>query len=423
MSVVERMRSLALFNNMDMERLSRLLAQINEQQLAAGEVLFAQGDTAHTCYIVLTGELEAVARQGDFEMQLEICHPGQIIGEMALIDASPRSATVRARVDSCVAVLDERGFIELLHSNPALTLELLRGNTTRLRRTSQQMIDDIAAKHAELARAYDELQAAQAERIRLSRIEEELAVARRIQRLFLPTQLPQPTGWQLAAYNRGAHEVGGDFFDCIPLPGGQLGLVVADACGKGVPAALFVALTRSLVRAMALTPAAFQQGGATLSSSPAETLRVTNDYIATEHGASHMFITLFYGQLDPSTGQIVYVNAGHNAPMLFNAAGTLRAELESASLPLGIIAGQSFTPVTATIAPGELLVCFSDGITEAMDTQGTLFDEQRLLDAVRDYAALPATELVERLVATVEAFVGDAPQSDDMTLLVLKRDA
>ena len=422
MSVVERMRSLALFNNMDMERLSRLLAQINEQQLAAGEVLFAQGDTAHTCYIVLTGELEAVARQGDFEMQLEICHPGQIIGEMALIDASPRSATVRARVDSCVAVLDERGFIELLHSNPALTLELLRGNTTRLRRTSQQMIDDIAAKHAELARAYDELQAAQAERIRLSRIEEELAVARRIQRLFLPTQLPQPTGWQLAAYNRGAHEVGGDFFDCIPLPGGQLGLVVADACGKGVPAALFVALTRSLVRAMALTPAAFQQGGATLSSSPAETLRVANDYIATEHGASHMFITLFYGQLNTHSGAMRYVNAGHNSPMLFAPGGLLRSELESSSLPLGIVPQQHYEMRDTTIARGDMLLCFSDGITEAMDASGTLFDDQRLLDAVRAHADLPAAALVERLVEVVDAFVGGAPQSDDMTLLLIKRE-
>ena len=418
----ERMRGLALFQGMADERLARLTTRVTEQQLAAGELLFAQGDTANTCYIVLDGELDVVAHLGDFELQLEICRPGQIIGEMALIDGSPRSATARARVDSHVAVLDRPAFVEMLESNPALTLDLLRSTTTRLRRTSQNMIDDMAAKHAELARAYDELQAAQAERIRLSRIEEELAVARRIQQLFLPRQLPQPAGWQLAAYNRGAHEVGGDFFDCIPLPGGDLGLVVADACGKGVPAALFVALTRSLVRAASLAPAAFQHGGSAQAAPLAETIGLTNDYIATEHGASHMFITLFYGQLNTHSGAMRYVNAGHNSPMLFAPGGVLRAELESSSLPLGIVPHHRFEMRETTIARGDMLLCFSDGITEAMDASGALFDDQRLLDAMRAYSDLPAAALVEQLVEVVDAFVGGAPQSDDMTLLLIKRE-
>lgn len=422
--MLERMRALSLFESIGDAELARLAARLSEQRLAAGEVLFRQGDAGHTCYVLLSGELEVVAHQGAFELQLEICQPGRMIGEMAIIDTSPRSATVRALQPSRVAALDEPAFLELLGASPTLMLDLLRSNTLRLRRTSQHMIDDLATKHAELARAYDELEAAQAERIRLSRIDEELAVARRIQALFLPRTLPQPPGWQLAAFNRGAHEIGGDFFDCIRLPDGALGLVLADVCGKGVPAALFVALTRSLVRASSLAPAVFQQPGAhDLDALLRGALWFTNSYIAAEHGASNMFITLFYAVLEPLSGRLAYANAGHNSPWIIGRDGGLRHELASATLPLGIVAGQSYTASQAAIAPGELLVGFTDGITEAMSTSGELFGEERLLATLQANAELPPAELVQAVVAAVDAHAGGAPQADDMTLLVVRRDS
>ncbi|HNP72219.1 MAG TPA: SpoIIE family protein phosphatase [Kouleothrix sp.] len=422
--MLERMRTLGLFGRTNDARLAELAAQLPEQRLAAGDVLFVQGAPGYTCYMVLSGELEAVAHQGDFAQRLEVCLPGRIIGEMALIDGSPRSATVRALADSSVAVFDERAFTELMLSSPELTLDLLRGSTARLRRTSQLMIDDLAAKHAELARAYADLEAAQAERVRLVRLEEELAVARRIQSLFLPRTIAQPPGWQIAAVNRGAHEVGGDFFDCIPLDGGRLGLVIADACGKGVPAALFVALTRSLVRASSQAPRMFRhEHEAGADALLADTLRFANEYIATEHGASSMFITLFYAVLTPASGELSFVNAGHNSPMLLGPGGVLRAELESSALPIGIVPGQAFEVGHARLAPGDTLVCFTDGITEAMNAGNELFGEPRLLAALRAHAGLPAAALIDRVIAEVEVHAGGAPQSDDLTLLVVRREA
>ena len=415
------MRGLPIFKELTDDALARLASQVHGQRLAAGEVLFRQGEPGHACYVVLEGELEVIGHPGRSEVRLEVCGLGRMIGEMALIDPSPRSATVRALTASNLAVFDEQAFLELMHSNPGLTLDLLRDSTARLRATSQHMIADMEAKNAELLRAYNELQAAQAERIRLSKIEEELAVARRIQQLFLPRQIPQPPGWQIAAYNRGAQEIGGDFFDCIELTDGRLGVVVADVCGKGVPAALFVALTRSLVRASSVAPWALQRGEQTPDQLMASALWFANDYIASEHGESTMFITLFYAVLEPTTGRLGYINAGHNPPLIVSADGGSVRELESSALPLGIIPGQTFETNSLMLAPGELLVGFSDGITEAMNQDGEPYGDQRLLQAVQAHAGQSAQTLVQTIIHLVDEFAAGAPQADDMTLLIIKR--
>jgi serine phosphatase RsbU (regulator of sigma subunit) len=420
----EIMRALPLFRGFGDADLEQLTASLAERRLESGEVLFWQGEPGHECYVILSGELEVIAHPGRSEIRLEVRQAGQIIGEMALIDPSPRSATVRALTESHVAVLSEQAFTALMHRNPELMYDMLRSNTARLRRTSQQMIADMEAKNAELLAAYNELQAAQAERIRLSRIDEELAVARRIQELFLPRKLPQPSGWQVAAFSRGAQAIGGDFFDCIELPGGQLGIVVADVCGKGVPAALFVALTRSLLRAASLAPWAFQHGdGLAAEDVLAGALWFTNDYIASEHGESNMFVTLFYGVLEPETGELCFINAGHNPPLVLDAHAKHARELDSSALPLGIVAGQVYETARVTLAPGEQLISFSDGITEAMSVTGEPFGDQRLMQALRDHPSTPAPQLVEALTALVDQHAAGAPQSDDMTLLIVQRQA
>jgi serine phosphatase RsbU (regulator of sigma subunit) len=341
---------------------------------------------------------------------------------MALIDRSPRSATVRVLETATLAVLTEREFVQLLRSSPDMALTMLRNSTTRVRNTNQRMICDLERKNAELLAAYQQLQAAQAELIRLNRIEEELAIARRIQESFLPRQLPQPPGWELAGFSRGAQAVGGDFYDCIQLPDGRLGLVVADACGKGVTAALFVALTRSLLRAASLAPAIFRSspldhGDAIL----VDALQLTNDYICREHAESSMFITLFYGVLNLDTGDLAYVNAGHNPPLVLNSSTGNAHELEEGTLPVGILANQDYAVQHITLQPGEYLVAFSDGITEAMNVAGELFDDQRLHAVLRSYAAESAQTIVSQVIAATEAHAAGAPQADDMTLLIVQR--
>ncbi len=415
------LRAIPLFKGLSDTALADLAAAIPERTLPPGEMLFRQGDAGYECYVILAGALEVITYLNGAELQLEVRHAGQIIGEMALIDHSPRSATVRA-VSAChLAVLNEQHFTLLMRSDPELAVSMLRDGTARLRTTSQRMISDLETKNAELARAYQELQAAQSELIRLNRLEEELAVARRIQESFLPRSLPQPAGWQIAGFSRGAQAVGGDFFDCIALPGERLGLIVADVCGKGVTAALFVALARSLLRAASQAPGVFQ-GSHALSAEAilSGATWLTNDYITREHADSDMFITLFYAVLEPHSGQLSYINAGHNPPLVLSATGNVR-ELESTTLPIGIMPGQTFEVVQTQLAPNDTLIAFSDGITEAMNDAGAIFGDERLLAFLRSYATQAPATLLAGLVQTVDAFVATAPQADDMTLLILQR--
>ncbi|MEI8167081.1 MAG: SpoIIE family protein phosphatase [Chloroflexales bacterium] len=416
------LRQSPLFSQLPATALEAMADSISQCQLPAGATLFCQGDVGVECFVILTGELEILTYVNGAEHQLEICHPGQIIGEMALIDRCPRSATVRALAAAELIVLGEDAFKTLLRSNPDLAMELLRNGTARVRNTNHRMIGDLERKNAELLKAYQQLQAAQGELIRLNRLEEELAVARRIQESFLPRKLPQPAGWQMAAYSRGAQAVGGDFFDCIELSDGRLGLVVADACGKGITAALFVVLTRSLLRAASQAPWIFQGG---MVHDPESVLTgalwLVNDYICREHSESNMFVTLFYGVLDPRTGELAYVNAGHNPPLLVAPGAASIVETGEGTLPIGIRPAQNYEVLRGHISPGERLVAFSDGITEAMNGAGDLFGDERLHLALREEAQRDSGELVNAIIARVDAYVAGAPQSDDITLLIVTR--
>jgi len=149
----------------------------------------------------------------------------------------------------------------------------------------------------------------------------------------------------------------------------------------------------------------------------------TNDYIATEHGASNMFITVFYGVLEPATGALSYVNAGHNPPLVFPIGDGPARELASSALPLGIVSGQIYEIGQTTLAPGEQLISFSDGITEAMNIAGEPYGDQQLLDVLRAHIGTPAPNLVETITQLVDEYAAGAPQADDMTLLIIQRQA
>ena len=418
------LRQVPLFSQLPATALEALADSIGRRQLGSGEILFHQGEPGLECFVILEGQLEVITFVHGDELRLDVYRPGQIIGEMALLDRSPRSATVRALEAADLVVLGEEAFKTLLSSNPELAMSLLRSGTTRMRNTNQRMIADLERKNAELLAAYEQLKAAQSELIRLNRLEEELAVARRIQQSFLPRTLPALPGWQLAAYSRGAQAVGGDFYDCIELADGHLGLVVADVCGKGVTAALFVALTRSLLRAASQAPWIFQ-GRMVLDAESVLTgaLWLVNDYICREHADSNMFITLFYAVLNPASGSLSYVNAGHNPPLLVTDGGASIHETDAGALPVGIMPSQSYEVLRTSIGPGERLVAFSDGITEAMDVAGEPYNDERLHAALRANAALETPELVATIIAEVDAYAAGAPQADDITLLIVTRAA
>ncbi len=245
-------------------------------------------------------------------------------------------------------------------------------------------------------------------------LERELEIGREIQAEFLPAALPEVAGWEFAASLHAARQVGGDFYDAFPIDGSdRIALAVADVCDKGVGAALFMALYRTMLRVGA---AHKSPGGDT---DPAAALRLVNDYIATAHGRSNMFATVFFAILEPGRGTLSFANGGHEPPLLLRGGGRCE-RLEPTGPAVGMTAGAEFTAGSVRIERGDALLAFSDGVTEARDADGALYGDDRLAALLTP--PFPSAEQVLALVETdLAAHVGAAPASDDVTLLAVRR--
>jgi serine phosphatase RsbU (regulator of sigma subunit)/tetratricopeptide (TPR) repeat protein len=241
---------------------------------------------------------------------------------------------------------------------------------------------------------------------------QELAVAGRIQAGLLPAKLPDLPGWKFAAALEPARETSGDFYDFIPLTGGRMGLVVADVADKGAGAALYMALSRTLIRTYA----------AQFSGRPAQVLAAVNGRIVDETD-TEMFVTVFYGVLDPNTGVVTYANAGHNPPFLLRGgdAGAVQA-LEQAGMALGVVHEAVLTEDSVILAPGDSLLLYTDGATDAQGADGELFGAERLLDVALAQQGRSAPEMQQGILAEIHRFVGNAPRFDDLTLAIVTRE-
>ena len=247
--------------------------------------------------------------------------------------------------------------------------------------------------------------------IQQQRLESELAVGQKIQLSLLPESCPDLPGWECAAYYQAARQVGGDFYDIFELPGkpGQVGMVIADVADKGVPAALFMAVSRTMIRAAALT-----------SSGPAATLMQANELML-QGNRSELFVSAVYVVLDTGSGQLVYANAGHNPPLWLQAATGVLRELTAPGTVLGAFEGIKLEERAVQMAPGDQLLFFTDGVTEAMDGNDQEFGEMRLREAAAANLTGNASQVLEAVVDAVQTFTDSAPQSDDLTLFVVRR--
>ena len=248
-------------------------------------------------------------------------------------------------------------------------------------------------------------------------LEREMDIARDIQASFLPDHLPVVAGWDMAACFLPARRVAGDFYDAFPLDDGQrMGVVVADVCDKGVGAALFMALFRSLTRA-------FAERTCFLDDDAEEKVRQLvdhlNGYIARTHGRANMFATLFFAILNPASGALIYINGGHEPPIISGQNG-VRARLDPTGPAVGMLAELQFRVARQSIEPGETLLIYTDGVTDARDTETAPFTEQRLL-ALLAPAAESAAATIERIQTAVSQHTDAATQFDDITVLAVHR--
>ncbi len=242
----------------------------------------------------------------------------------------------------------------------------------------------------------------------LERREYEMETARGIQQSFLPDSPPQVEGFELAALSLPAWEVGGDFYDFIPIPPDKWGIVIADVSGKGVPAALFMALSRTCVRANVAG-----------NSTACEAIRRANDLI-TQDAESGMFVTLFYAVLDPKRKHLNYVNAGHNPPLLLQGSAGNVILLEASGIALGVMDDIELEEKELELASNDIVVLYTDGVTEAINEKEEQFGEERLTAVITQNTNLPAQELIDKIKEEVTVFAQGQPQFDDITLVILK---
>ncbi len=399
----EALRACGFLAGMPDELLQALAARCRVLTVGPDRAVVTQGEAGSTMYVIIGGEV----RVHDGEVTLARLGEGEVFGEMAVLDAEVRSATVTTSSDATLLELERDSLFDALATHPGGFQAILHAVLQRER----GIVHDVKTR-TEQVLAY----------------EKELEIGRRIQAGFLPDALPTAEHWQIASCFEAAREVAGDFYDAFELPGsGRLALVLGDVCDKGVGAALFMTLFRSLIRAASLygfvdpridADTAGRAGASREQDTLVNTLVTTNRYIATTHASSSMFASVFFGILDPASGRLDYVNAGHEAPIVFRSDGECLM-LEVTGGVVGLFAAAPYRAAHVMLQPGDMLLAFTDGVNEAKNAAGDQFSEQRLLE-LENVRALTPDELLQHILGQVRAFRGEAPQSDDISMLALK---
>ena len=347
-----------------------------------GEVIFRHGDLGKGMYIVVEGEVSVTLE----DRLIDHLYPGSVLGEMALIDTQPRSAAASAATDCKLVYVDYGEFVSLTQKYPDFAIRIMQIMSNRLRRF---MIEEV----------------------RRQRMEEELAIGKQIQLRLLPEGCPEIPGWEFAAFYRAAREVGGDLYDFVfsPDDSQRMNIVIADVTGKGVPAALFMAMSRTLIRAEIAN-----------GHEPAMVLKRTNSFIAQDAHA-RLFLSMFYVSLDTATGCATFASGGHEWPLWLRSKSCSVEYLEAKGFLLGVLPDVNPVERQVIVEPGDFLVFYTDGLTETRNETGEMFGDERLQGVLREATAVSAPAMLDVITTAVAEFSGDVLPFDDFTLVVVRR--
>ena len=396
---IETLRNCLFLSGLQESVLNDLALKAETLRVASGETIITRGEEGSAMYFIISGR----ARVHDGEVVWAYIEEGEVFGEMAVLDSEVRSASVTTESDSLLLSIERDVFYDALSTDPEAFKAVL---------------------HAVLKREREIVAEIKTRSTKLLSYQKELEIGRRIQADFLPGSIPQIENWEIAAWFEAAREVAGDFYDVFKLKtSSHLAIVIGDVCDKGVGAALFMTLFRSLIRATSLygcMDSAVENGGTAGKSSDVllNSILTTNRYIATTHAGSSMFASVFFGLLDTDTGELIYVNAGHEAPMIFRQNGEVEL-LDTTGGVLGLFPAASYTVEIAKLNEGDLIFTYTDGVNEAKNLDGQQFTEERILKV-----AAPEGNNTENflrlMLEAVSEFRGKAEQSDDITMLALK---
>ncbi len=305
-----------------------------------------------------------------------------------------------AGIKLVVPLISQGDLVGLIKLGPRLSEQDYTSDDRRL-------LESLASQAAPALQVARLVRQQEAETQARERIDQQLRLARTIQQTLLPSEIPEPPGWSLDAYYRPAWEVGGDFYDFLPLDDGRLGIIIGDVTDKGVPSALVMATCRSLLRA-----------SAELLVAPGAVLGRVNELLYHEIPAN-MFVTCFYALLDPHSGTVHYANAGHDLPYLLTAGGEIE-ELRATGMPLGLMPGMAYEEQQRVVEPGDQALFYSDGLAEAHNPEREMFGFPRVQASM--WARPERNSLIEHLLSALDSFTGDGwIQEDDVTLVTLER--
>lgn len=401
-----------LFQSLPAEELQRVQETFAVQDIPTGAILVQEGQPGDQFYVILEGSVEIIKAQGTAEeMVLGKRGPGEYVGEMGLLNPDGlRTATVRAVETTRLLEVRFTDFTELLGRHPWLAYELAGVLSNRMTQTQNKTIHILQEKNKHLQQAYDELKAAQAQLVEKEKMEQELQLAREIQRSILPVEMPSLPDYDFGALMTPARMVGGDFFGIFPLDGDRMALIVGDVTDKGAPAAIFMAQIHALLRATAAA-----------NLSPAEVLQRVNDFLM-EMNDKGLFATVIYGVLEQSTGIFEYARAGHELPLLVNAEGHVSFPEAGVGMPVGILDEPMIDENRLMIPPGGRMFLYSDGVTDCANLTGERFNEDGLIARILELEAqATAQQACQSIFAALVQFKQEAPQFDDITLLAVRR--
>ena len=378
----------------------------------AGNIVFERGDPGNAMYVIIDGRV--CIHDGD--LVLNHLGEGELFGEIGALGGAERTATVTAEENLLLLRVEREALFSAARACPGA----LHGLVKMLCDRESGMADRMTRRSWKLHAA-----------------EQELEIGRRIQSGFLPDALPEMPGYEVAAHFQAAKVVAGDFYDAFCIPSiDRMALVIGDVCDKGVGAALFMTLFRSLIRATAqsrtflnwavdadpasATAPAHADKQELVNETLANAISLTNNYIAATHGKTSMFASVFIGLLDPETGSMSYINAGHEVAYILGKGG-IRATLEPTGPIVGLFAGARHEIASAQLEPGEILLTYSDGVPEATSEAGEQFSTERLESLLENFSG-NAEQLIEKIIVAIEEFTDGASQHDDITMLASHRE-
>lgn len=418
---------LPMFARLRPSTLAAIAARCDFGHFRTGDVLMGQGEASTFAAVILTGEVDILVDTPAGQVNVATVGPPHLVGELGVLAGMPRSATVIARGDLTILRIEHDVLMAAMDENPSIGVaiigelgKLIHGMNRSLASLTyaadalgrdeydSRMLAELARQPGEVANVARAFANMAAELEAKQRRRDEMQAAATIQNSILPRPLARDgalAAVDLHAEMHPAREIGGDFYDYFALDGNRLAVTVADVSGKGIPAALFMAVARTVLR--------IGERGDDMEAD----IEAANNLLSAENAAS-MFVTAFHGVLNLKTGVLRYCNAGHNPPYVLRMDGE-RETLKATGLPFGVAEGVRYRIAETQLRPGDALFLFSDGITEAFNPAGEEFGDKRLEATLEAARGNDATSLIKAVLAATTNFAAGAEQSDDITLLAL----